>query len=102
MKVTKRQLKRIIKEEKLKLLREVTPGERADALRYAKEDSGDMMDGSYEPLKTANEWVEHLGQLIDQDMTERNVDLRDEGSEVVKALEMLRREYTDEMRGPTR
>lgn len=61
-----------------------------------------MGSTSYEPLKTAAEWVEHLGQLIDQDMTERNVELRDEGHEVVEALEMLRREYKDEMRGPTR
>ena len=74
MRITKRRLRRIIKEQM----------------------------GSHEPLKTAAEWVEHLGQLIDQDMTERNVDLRDEGSELVEALEMLRREYKDEMRGPTR
>ncbi len=33
MKITKLQLKQIIKEEKAKLLNEVTPGERADALR---------------------------------------------------------------------
>ena len=38
MKITKRQLKRIIKEEKTRLLNEVTAGERADALRLAAED----------------------------------------------------------------
>jgi hypothetical protein len=75
MKITKRQLRRIIKE--------VTAAA-----------------GAYP--KTAADWVETLGQLIDQDMTARGADLRAEGSEVVKALEMLRREYTDEMRGPTR
>jgi hypothetical protein len=83
MKITKRQLRRIIKEEKAKLLKEVTAAA-----------------GAYP--KTAADWVETLGQLIDQDMTARGADLRAEGSEVVKALEMLRREYTDEMRGPTR
>ena len=104
MKITKRQLRRIIKEEKTRVLRESgMPGIEGPVrdLWGSKEDEGGLA-GSYEPLKTAAEWVEHLGQLIDQDMTERNVDLRDEGSEVVKALEMLRREYTDEMRGPTR
>ena len=53
-------------------------------------------------LKTSDEWAEHLGQLIDQDMIERNSDLGKEGNELVEALEMLRREYKDEMRGPTR
>ena len=38
MKVTKRQLRRIIKEEKARILSEVTPGERADALRLSAED----------------------------------------------------------------
>jgi hypothetical protein len=76
MRITKRQLRRVIQEQ--------------------------MGSTSYEPLKTAAEWVEHLGQLIDQDMTERNVDLRDEGSELIEALEMLRREYKDEISGPNR
>ena len=83
MKITKRQLRRIIKEEKAHL---------QEALAE--------MEPDY--LKDANDWVETLGQLIDQDMTERNVDLRDEGWEIVEALEMLRREYKDEIKGPTR
>ena len=74
MRITKRQLKRIIREQ--------------------------VTEPDY--LKSAEDWVEHLGQLIDQDMTERNVDLRDEGWAVVEALEMLRREYKDEIKGPTR
>ena len=40
MKITKRQLKRIIKEEKRKLLREVTPSEREEALRLNAIDVG--------------------------------------------------------------
>ena len=38
MKITKRQLRRIIKEEKTRLISEVTPGERAEALRLSAED----------------------------------------------------------------
>jgi len=38
MRITKRQLKRIIKEEKARILSEVTPGERADALKLSAED----------------------------------------------------------------
>ena len=37
MKITKKQLRRIIKEEKAKLLNEVTPGERDDAKRLDAE-----------------------------------------------------------------
>ena len=44
MKITKRQLKRIIKEEKAKLLNEVTPGERADALRADAEWAAQQAD----------------------------------------------------------
>ena len=70
---------------------------------------GAMGGGKFQPrpsepdfLRDVNDWVEMLGQLIDQDMTERNVDLRDEGSELVKALDALRREYKDEITGPSR
>jgi len=38
VRITKRQLKRIIKEERARLLNEVTPGERAEALRLSAED----------------------------------------------------------------
>jgi len=38
MKITKRQLRRIVKEEKARLLNEATPRGRADALRLAAED----------------------------------------------------------------
>ena len=41
MKITKRQLRRIIKEEKRKALREVTPGEREEALRLSAIDAGE-------------------------------------------------------------
>jgi len=41
MKITKRQLRRIIKEEKAKLLSEVTPAERDEALRLSRLDNLD-------------------------------------------------------------
>ena len=92
MRITKRQLRRIIKEEKRKLFKEARPvhaGQWASAAEAA------------EP-KTAKEWVEHLGQIIDQDLTSRGAWYEEEGHEIVEALELLRREIKDEMRGPTR
>ena len=82
MRITKRQLRRIIKEEKASLIKEQTARPRS---------------------KTSNEWYDALMNFIDQDMTARDVDMRDEESyELIKALEDLRREFTDEKRGPTR
>ena len=99
----------------LRFINEVTPGERRDALRHAEEDSADSMGGSLDaPLmgdawgdvggspRDARGWADFLGQLIDQDLTSRGVWYEEEGSAVVEALEKLRREITDEMRGPTR
>ena len=51
---------------------------------------------------SARDWVETLGQLIDQDMTSRGVWYEQEGPAIVAALEQLRREIKDAMRGPTR
>ena len=45
MRITKRQLRRIIKEEKAKLLNEVTPSEREEALRLSAEDTARRGDG---------------------------------------------------------
>ena len=92
MRITKRQLRRIIKEEKRKLINEVNP---LDDLR-------DRMQGMKGHSKNTSDWVEMLGQLIDQDLTERGLWYEDEGVEIVEALEMLRREIKDEMRGPSR
>ena len=78
MRVTKRQLKRIIKEEKAKLLREAGPGSAV---------------GDYP--RDARSWVEMLGQLIDQDMSERGVWYEQEGADIMEALEQLRYEIKD-------
>jgi ABC-type nitrate/sulfonate/bicarbonate transport system substrate-binding protein len=45
MKITKRQLKRIIKEEKAKILREGTPGQETPELRQAAATLGSLMAG---------------------------------------------------------
>jgi len=85
MKITKRQLRRIIKE--------VNP---ADDLRG-------RMQGMKGHSKNTSDWVEMLGQIIDQDMTSRGLtSYREEGAALIAALEILRREIKDEMRGPTR
>ena len=78
MKITKRQLRKIIREEKVRLLREAGPGSAV---------------GDY-PRDT-RDWVETLGQLIDQDMTSRGVWYEQEGAALLKALEILRYEIKD-------
>jgi hypothetical protein len=70
MKITKRQLRRIIKEEMTNQAEAASP-------------------------KTANEWAEHLGQIIDQDLSSRGVWYEDEGQAVMTSLEMLRRDIKD-------
>jgi len=97
MKITKRQLRRIIKEEKARLLSEANNNPYDDGTWTGK--SGRAV-GNY-PRDT-KDWVEALGQLIDQDLTSRGVWYEQEGDEVIKALEILRREIKDAMRGPTR
>jgi len=92
MKITKRQLRRIIKEEKAKLLNEVSP----------EADLRSRMQNMKAHSKNSRDWFEMLAQLIDQDLTSRGVWYEDEGSDVVKALEDLRRYYADEIRGPQR
>jgi len=85
MKITKRQLKRIIKEEKARLIQELDHSHSV---------------GDYP--RDSRDWFETLAQFIDQDLTSRGVWYEDEGREVIKALEQLRRYYADEMRGSTR
>ena len=88
-------IRRIVKEERARLLREFNAAARSRAQSVTR--------GTGPEIKTANEWVEHLGQIIDQDMTSRgHTSYKEEGAEIVKALEALRREITDEMRGSTR
>ena len=42
-------------------------------------------------------WVEKLALLIEQDMADREHNLRDDGVDVVKALGVLRKRYADEV-----
>ena len=119
MKITKRQLRRIIKEEKRALLKEArmanprgcfSPMQSRAQPEFAamiKEvnpagDLRDRMQGMQGHSKNTNDWVEMLGQLINQDLTERGLWYEDEGTAIRSALEILRREIKDEMRGPTR
>lgn len=85
MKITKRQLRRIINELGDPALRD------------------QWMDEEPSGMKTEGEWYDDIMNFIDKDMTSRDVDMRDEEAyEVIKALENLRRTLTDEKRGPTR
>ena len=58
MKITKRQLRRIIKEEKAKLLNEVTPSEREEALRLSAEDAARPGDTQSETQYEDPEFLE--------------------------------------------
>lgn len=61
MKITKRQLRRIIKEEKARLLSEVTPGERDDAKRLGAEWAAQQ--GEYAPGESV---LEDLMVAVDE------------------------------------
>ena len=95
MKITKRQLRRIIKEEMAR--------SEADDYMSAKVAAVNYLDQPSIEAKTAKEWVDHLGQIIDQDMTSRGLtSYKEEGAAVIAALEILRREIKNEIRGDTR
>tara|TARA_B100001123_G_scaffold395251_1_gene476669 strand:- start:52 stop:390 length:339 start_codon:yes stop_codon:yes gene_type:complete len=112
MKITKKELRRIIKEEKQGLLREAwmansggsfSPmASRADSefAEMIREAGPGSAVGDYP--RDERDWVEMLGQLIDQDLTSRGVWYEDEGAAVMRALESLRLQISDSMRGPTR
>ena len=97
MKITKRRLRQVIKEAFMSLDPHHRPG---TAWKENQKPTGQV---NAAPSKTTSEWVEHLGQIIDQDMTSRGLtSYKEEGAAVMAALEQLRREIKDEMRGPTR
>ena len=87
MKITKRQLRRIIKEEKARLVKE--------AGRSGWHSVPEQSSTSPSWPKTAKEWADKLGQIIDQDLTSRGVWYEDEGQSVMTALETLRRDIKD-------
>ena len=94
MKITKRQLRKIIKEEMAR--------SEADDYMSAKVAAVNYLDQPSIEAKTAKQWADNLGQIIDQDLTSRGVWYEDEGAEVITALEQLRHKVKDAMRGPTR
>ena len=81
MKITKRQLRRIIREEKVKLLNEQPVDQ-------------NISSGIYEAVWT----------LIEDEAMYTELDLQDGPTVmgIVKALEMVTRELKDNLRGPTR
>ena len=94
MKITKRQLRKIIKEEMAR--------SEADDYMSAKVAAVNYLDQPSIEAKTAKEWVDHLGQIIDQDLSSRGVWYEDEGNAIAQALEVLRREIGDKARGDLR
>jgi hypothetical protein len=79
MKVTKRQLRRIIKEEKAKLLEEqITPGEEGMAVNYKLEELEEAIAAIRNPEVWAEKYSRSLQGFLD------NVDL------VIKVMDRMR------------
>ena len=73
MKITKRQLRRIIKEEKAKILNETpTPYEREEALRFSRQDTGQRQTPPIEELR--DDVNDMVFQLLDQELTQQGID----------------------------
>ena len=71
MKITKRQLKRIIKEEKARLLSEVTPAERDEARQLSKLDM-EKINAEQQGLQSQaslSQLLVDLNEVVDQMMT---------------------------------
>ncbi len=73
MKITKKQLRRIIKEEKAKILNETpTPYEREEALRFSRQDTGQRQTPPIEELR--DDVNDMVFQLLDQELAQRGID----------------------------
>jgi len=114
MRVSKKRLKKIIREERHRLLMEITPGEagiaamgggtpadqgiaaaQMDAYREAERAGKDE-------ITVTHDWRDGIEQFIYDNLAASGEDMEDEGRYIVKALEMIRRDIQDEMRGDTR
>jgi spore coat polysaccharide biosynthesis protein SpsF (cytidylyltransferase family) len=106
MKITKRQLRRIIKEEKARLLHEApTPYEREEARRFSVEDMdthpASRRKSSVE-TKTPEQWADFVYDVISTELWDMGSDEIIEGSSIGDGLEIIRRTFKDAARGPTR
>jgi hypothetical protein len=89
MKITKRQLRRIIREEQTRLIRERPLG----PIERAREPTG------WKPKA----WQDHIMAAIDEALAaDPKMDFKTDGWNIVEALEVLRRNIKDELRGPSR
>ena len=106
MKITKRQLKRIIKEEKRKLLNELSPGAEGIAAMGggtpADRGTAAVMQDDRDAITAAHDWRDGIEQFIYDHLAGGGDDMKDEGRYIVKALEMIRQDIQDEMRGSMR
>ena len=104
MKITKRQLRRIIKEEKRTILKEITPGAAGIAAMGggtpADRGAAAVMQDDRDALTATHDWRDGIEQFIYETLGED--DMKAEGRYIVKALEMIRQDIQDEMRGPVR
>ena len=87
MKISKRQLKRIIKEEKRKVL---------------NEQPGTAISRPGDEITMAGDWYDAINNLIYSELAASGSDLKVDGRAIIEALENLRRDLKDELRGPTR
>ena len=113
MKITKRQLRRIINEEATKLLVEITPGAAGQAAMggltpadqgfaaAAADDHARSHKSSVE-TKTPEQWADFVYDVISTELWGMGSDEIIEGSNIGDGLEIIRRAFKDAARGPTR
>ena len=97
MKITKRQLKRIIKEEKTRLLKEYRQPDDNRLPMYAGEGPEDQA-GLYDILGGADAWYDDIEELIYKKLIAGEAGLNSDGESLVAALENLTRSIKDQMR----
>jgi hypothetical protein len=91
MKITKRQLKRIIREEKARSIRESG----AEDYMSAKVAAANYLDRPSTETKTTNEWADFILSVIDTELYDMGSNAEFEGSNIGNALEVVRRQLKD-------
>jgi len=95
MKITKRQLRRIIKEERNRVLVEFNAAARRRAHSVNRRQP-------FTEAKTPEQWADFVYDVISTELRDMGSDEIIEGSNVGDGLEIARRQFKDAARGPTR
>ena len=95
MKITKRQLRRIVKEEKAKLIREI----RDPKWKKGYAGGAPARPGPITRTDTPgpDEWYDAINDLIYSELGASGGDMSTDGRSIIEALENLRRDIQDEL-----